>query len=212
MPAPTSLREYLIGSIPRRLRVVENLSAQGAVVRSLIVDSALDDHERAAAILRALVDAPVLERDAFLWLKVVLRGHYGGEYAASDLNELEQRAFWGELSNRWPEDAEVRCVFADTALLAGDLDGALTAFNRAFALAPQLMWSVGGEIGEAMYAAGGMHALRYRLASVRAGVQTGRDDLAEDVDELRAEHPDDPEVLAAIEKALRDEVYEPIRR
>lgn len=198
-----SLRAYLVRAIPAHLHDPSRLTDQARQVRSLLLDEGLPDRGRAQAILDVLLRDSQLERDTLVWLKTVLRGHYGIEYAASDLSADEQLRFWGTLANHFRGDTALGLIHADALLLAGALRRALEAFNDCFEADPATISDVGGEVGEMMAEEGGEPWFRYRLSLMRSAKRRGDDDLVTELEtELRAESAGDEASLRAIERAL----------
>lgn len=198
-----SLRAYLIGGIPADLHDPSRLTDQARQARALLLDESIDDRARVQAILELLSRDDRLERDTLIWLKRVLRGHYGIEYAAADLDESEQLRFWGSLASHFRGDVPLALLHADALLLAGESRRALDVFNDCFEADPTTMFDVGGEVGEMMQEEGGQPWFRYRLAMLRNAVNDGDEELVSELDaELRAERAGDAAALAAIDRAL----------
>lgn len=199
-----SLRAYLLRALPAELRDPSRLTDQARPVRALLLDESVDDRARVRAILDLLLRDARLERDTLVWLKTVLRGHYGIEYAAADLSEDEQLRFWEALAGHFHGNADTMLglIHADALLLAGELPRALRAFNDCFEADPSTVSDVGGEVGDLMAEEGGEHYFRYRLALLRQAMKNGDDDLVMEIEaELRAERAGDTEALAAVDRA-----------
>lgn len=141
----TSLRAYLLNGLPVDLRDPIRLSEQARRVRALLLDEGLTDQVRVKAAREALHGDDHLERDTFIWLKAVLRGHYGIEHTAAELTPEEQLGFWEVLSARFPENAELRLVHADALLLVGRVEPALDLFLRSFEQVPALIFEMSNE-------------------------------------------------------------------
>lgn len=197
-----SLRAYLLRAIPAELRDPSRLTDQARRARSVLLDEGLDDRARVQTILDLVLRDAQLERDTLVWLKTVLRGHYGIEYAATELSDDEQLRFWGALADHFRENTKLGLIHADALLLAGKLQRALHAFNDCFEADPSTVSDVGGEVGDIMAEEGGEHYFRYRLALLRQAMKNGDDDLVAEIEaELRAERAGDAEAIAAIDRA-----------
>ena len=116
-------------------------------------------------------------------------------------------AFWRSLADRLPTHPLARATYADTLLLTGDTDDALSEMLSAFEADPKLIYRMSGEYRDLMERAGGRDWAAYRALAVKAA-ELDDPDLHGDYvrDELRgllADIGDQPELIAEVLRILR---------
>jgi hypothetical protein len=140
-------------------------------------------------------------------LSGALRGGLGDEHDHIDEDPAAHLAFWKALSERFPQVPRLRGIYADTLLLTGRPDEALTEFLAAFAVDPRVLYAFGGELRDLFESRGGLPWALYRATAVRAAElddPEGNRDYVQDVTkELADEFRHDPRTLQAIFAVLR---------